>query len=95
MIVIKKGKGAREVLKLFSVELGITPDTENHFQLCNNIKGHKTEITALLEGLGVDPGEYKAILKHAADALLADFIQQIVNLSDDIKSAGIEEDKED
>lgn len=90
MITIKKKKPAKEELKLFSVEIVLTPDTEDRMQMGTKIQGHVAEIEAFLEAMGVNPEEYKLILKHAADVTLKDFMQQVVNLSKSIKGAKME-----
>lgn len=87
MIKIEKEKPAKEELKLFSVEIVLTPDTEDHMQIESRIQGHKSEMKAFLETLDVNPEEYRLILKHAADIMLQDFMQQVVNLSKSIKGA--------
>lgn len=51
-------------------------------------------MTAFLETMDVDPKELESILKHAAKAMLRDFVQQFVNLSKSLEAAEIE-DKED
>lgn len=94
MITIKKEKPAKEELKLFSVEIVLTPDTEDHMQMESRIQGHKSEMKAFLETLDVNPEEYRNITTHAAMAMLRDFIQQFVNLSESLEAAEIE-DKED
>ena len=81
-------------MKLFSVEIVLTPDTEDHMQMEANIQGHKSEVKAFLEAMGVNPEELGSILKHAAKAMLRDFVQQVVNLSESLEAAEIE-DKED
>lgn len=90
MITIKKEKPAKEELKLFSVEIVLTPDVKDHMQMGTKIQGHVAEIEAFLEATGVNPEEYKLILKHAADVTLQDFMQQVVNLSKSIKGAKME-----
>lgn len=91
MITIKKEKPAKRELKLFSVEVTLTPDSEDHMQMEANIKGHKAEMKAFLETLDVNPEEYRSITKHAANAMLRDFIQQVVNLSESLEDAEMEE----
>ena len=49
---------------------------------------------AFLETMDVSPEELGSILKHAAKAMLRDFVQQVVNLSESLEAAEIE-DKED
>lgn len=46
---------------------------------------------AFLETMDVDPTEYKKILRHAAEATLQDFVQQVVNLSESLEGAEMEE----
>lgn len=46
---------------------------------------------AFLEKMEVDPTEYKKILRHAAEATLQDFVQQVVNLSESLEGAEMEE----
>jgi hypothetical protein len=94
MIIIKKEKTEKEALKLFSVEIVLTPDSEDNMQMEANIQGHKSEMKAFLETLDVNPEELGSILKHAAKAMLRDFVQQVVNLSESLEAAEIE-DKED
>lgn len=91
MIKIEKEKPAKRELKLFSVEVALTPDVEDHMQMEANIQGHKSEMKALLETLDVNPEEYRSISKHAADAMLRDFVQQVVNLSESLEGAEMEE----
>lgn len=94
MIKIEKEKPAKEELKLFSVEIALTPDSEDHMQMEANIQGHKSKVKAFLEAMDVNPEEYKSITRHAANAMLRDFVQQVVNLSESLEAAEIE-DKED
>lgn len=91
MITIEKEKTEKEALKLFSVEIVLTPDTEDHMQMEANIQGHKAEMMAFLETMDVDPNELGSILKHAAKAMLRDFVQQVVNLSESLEGAEMEE----
>lgn len=91
MITIEKEKPAKRELKLFSVEIVLTPDSEGHIQTGANIQGHKSEMKAFLEMLGVNPEEYKSISKHAANAMLRDFVQQVVNLNESLGGAEMEE----
>ena len=88
--VIEKEKPAEEI-KLFSIEVVLTPDAEDHVQMEANIKGHRAETKAFLDGMGVNPEEYKAIIKHAAQATIKDFVQQVVNLSVTLEGAEMEE----
>lgn len=55
MITIKKEKPAKEELKLFSVEIVLTPDVKDHMQMEAKIKGHRAEMMAFLEKMEVDP----------------------------------------
>lgn len=91
MITIKKEKPAKRELKLFSVEIVLTPDSEDRMQMEANIQGHKAEMKAFLEAMDVNPEEYRSISKHAANAMLRDFVQQVVNLSESLESAEIKE----
>ncbi len=91
MIIIKKEKAEKEALKLFSVEIVLTPDSEDHMQMEANIQGHKSEVKAFLETLDVNPEEYRSIIKHAANAMVQDFVQQVVNLSESIEGAEMED----
>ena len=88
--VIKKEKPAEEI-KLFSIEVVLTPDTEDGMQMETNIRGHRAEVQAFLETMDVDPEERESILKHSAKAMLKDFIQQVVNLSESLEGAEMEE----
>lgn len=94
MITIEKEKPAKEALTLFSVEIVLTPDSEDHMHLEAHIKGSRPEMMAFLETMDVSPEELGSILKHAAKAMLRDFVQQVVNLSESLEAAEIE-DKED
>ena len=89
MITIKKEKTEKEALTLFSVEIVLTPDSEDQMEA--NIQGHKSEMKAFLETLDVNPEEYRSISKHAANAMLRDFVQQVVNLSESLEGAEMEE----
>lgn len=91
MITIEKEKPQREAIKLFSVEVVLTPDTDDHMHMETSIKGHRAEVQAFLETMDVDPEEYQSILKSAARAMLKDFIQQVVNSSEKLKGAVIDE----
>lgn len=91
MITIKKEKPAKEELKLFSVEIVLTPDTEDHMQMESRIQGHKSEMKAFLDTLDISPEKYRDIMTHAAKATVKDLIQQVVNLSESIEGAEIEE----
>lgn len=46
---------------------------------------------AFLETMDVDPKEFRSILKHAAKAMIQDFVQQVVNLSESLEGAEMEE----
>lgn len=87
MITIKKEKSAKEALELFTVTVVLKSDVGDSVQMGTKIQGHVAEIEAFLEATGVNPEEYKLILKHAADVTLQDFMQQVVNLSKSIKGA--------
>ena len=91
MIVIEKEKPAKEALTLFSVEVILTPDTDDHMHLETNIEGHRAEVQAFLETMDADPEGYQSILKSAARAMLRDFIQQVVNSSESLEGAEMEE----
>lgn len=77
-------------MTLFSVEIVLTPDSEDHMQMEANIQGYKSEMKAFLETLDVNPEEYRSITRHAANAMLRDFIQQVVNLSESLEGAEME-----
>lgn len=94
MITIEKEKPAKRELKLFSVEVAITPDVEDNMQLETHIEGSRPDMMAFLETMDVNSKELGSILKHAAKAMLRDFVQQVVNLSESLEAAEIE-DKED
>lgn len=91
MITIEKEKPAKRELKLFSVEVTLTPDVEDNAQLETHIEGSRPEMMAFLETMDVDPKEYRSILKSAARAMLRDFIQHVVNSSESLEGAEIEE----
>lgn len=91
MITIKKEKTEKEALTLFSVEIALAPNAEDNMQMEANIQGHKSEMKAFLETLDVNPEEYRSISKHAANAMLRDFVQQVVNLSESLEGAEMEE----
>lgn len=91
MITIKKEKPAKRELKLFSVEVTLTPDVEDNAQLETHIEGNRPEMMAFLEAVDVNPEECRSITRHAANAMLRDFIQQVVNLSESIEGAEMEE----
>lgn len=73
---------------LQSCSQGYSP--EYQFKNINSL----TEMMAFLETMDVSPEELGSILKHAAKAMLRDFVQQVVNLSESLEAAEIE-DKED
>lgn len=91
MITIEKEKTEKEALKLFSVEVTLTPDVEDNAQLGTHIEGSRSEMMAFLEAMDVNPEEYRSILRHAAKAMLRDFVQQVVNLSESLEGAEMEE----
>ena len=91
MIIIKKEKPAKRELKLFSVEVTLTPDVEDNAQLETHIEGSRSEMMAFLEAMDVNPEEYRSILKHAVKAMLRDFVRQVVNLSESLEGAEMEE----
>lgn len=91
MITIEKEKPAKRELKLFSVEVALAPDVEDKMHLETHIKGSRPEMMAFLETMDVDPNELGSILKHAAKAMLRDFVQQVVNLSESLEGAEMEE----
>ena len=91
MIIIKKEKPAKEALTLFSVEIVLTPDSEDHMQMEANSQGYKSEVKAFLEAMDVNPEEYRSIIRHSAEALLQDFVQQVVNLSESLEGAEMKE----
>lgn len=91
MIKIEKEKPAKEALTLFSVEIVLTPDSEDRMQMEANIQGHKAEMKAFLEAMDVNPEEYRSIMRNAAKATVREFAQQVVNLSESLESAEIKE----
>lgn len=91
MITIEKEKTAKRELKLFSVEIVLIPDTKDHMHLETHIKGHRAEMMAFHEAMDVNPKECESILKHAAKAMLRDFVQQVVNLSESLEGAEMKE----
>lgn len=91
MITIKKEKPAKEALELFTVTVVLKSDVGDSVQMEAKIKGHRAEMMAFLENMEVDPTEYKKILRHAAEATLQDFVQQVVNLSESLEGAEMEE----
>ena len=58
MTTIKKEKPAKRELKLFSVEVALTPDVEDNMQLETHIEGSRPEMMAFLETMDVDPKEH-------------------------------------
>lgn len=94
MTTIKKEKPAKRELKLFSVEVALTPDVEDNMHLETHIEGSRPEMMAFLETMDVDPKELGSILKHAAKAMLRDFVQQVVNLSESLEGAEMEEEED-
>lgn len=58
------------------------------------VKGSRPEMMAFLETMDVSPEELGSILKHAAKAMLRDFVQQVVNLSESLEAAEIEDKEE-
>lgn len=94
MITIEKEKPAIRELKLFSVEVALAPDVEDKMHLETHIKGNRPEMMAFLETMDVDPKELGSILKHSAKAMLRDFVQQFVNLSESLEGAEIEDKEE-
>lgn len=91
MITIEKEKPAKRELKLFSVEVALTTDVEDNMHLETHIGGSRPEMMAFLETMDVDPKELESILKHAVKAMLRDFVQQVVNLSESLEGAEMEE----
>lgn len=89
--VIEKEKPAKRELKLFSVEVTLTPDVEDNMQLETHIEGSRSEMMAFLKTMDVDPKELESILKHAVKAMLRDFVQQVVNSSESLEGAEMEE----
>lgn len=87
----KEEKHAKRELKLFSVEVALTPDVEDNAQLETHIEGSRPEMMAFLKTMDVDPKELESILKHAVKAMLRDFVQQVVNLSESLEGAEMEE----
>lgn len=64
MITIEKEKPAKEALELFTVTVLRKSDVGDSVQMGTKIQGHVAEIEAFLEATGVNPEEYKLILKH-------------------------------
>ena len=48
-------------------------------------------MVAFLETMDVNSKELVSILKHAAKAMMKDFVQQVVNLSESLEGAEMEE----
>ena len=94
MITIEKEKPAKRELKLFSVEVALTPDVEDKMHLETHIKGSRPEMMAFLETMDVNSKELESILKHAAKAMIKDFVQQVVNLSESLEGAEMEDVEE-
>lgn len=46
---------------------------------------------AFLKVMDVNPEEYRSILKHAVKAMLRDFVQQVVNLSESLEGVEMKE----
>lgn len=91
MIKIEKEKPAKEKLTLFSVEIALLSNAEDHMQMAANIQGRKSVVKTFLEAMGVNPEEYRSIMRHAANATLQDLVQQVVNLSESLEGAEMEE----
>lgn len=91
MITIEKQKPAKEALELFTVTVVLKSDVGDSVQMGTKIQGHVAEIEAFLETMDVSPEELGSILKHAAKAMLRDFVQQVVNLSESLEGAEMEE----
>ena len=91
MINIKKEKPAEEALTLFSVTVKLTQGDESGIHVSANVKGHRAEMMAFLDTLDISPEKYRDIMTHAAKATVKDLIQQVVNLSESIEGAEIEE----
>lgn len=90
MTTIKKEKPAKRELKLFSVEVALTPDVEDNAQLETHIEGSRPEIMAFLKVMDVNPEEYRSIIRHSAEAMLRDFVQLVVNLSESLEGVEME-----
>lgn len=90
MITIEKEKPAKRELKLFSVEVTLTPDVEDNAQLETHIEGNRPEMMAFLKAMDVNSKELESILKHAVKAMLRDFVQQVVNLSESLEGVEME-----
>ena len=91
MITIKKEKPAKEALELFSVEVALTPGDESGIHVSANVKEHRAEMMALLDTLDISPEKYRDVMTHAAKATVKDLVQQVVNLSESLEGAEMEE----
>lgn len=91
MITIEKEKPAKEALTLFSVTVKLTPGDESGIHVSANVKGHRAEMMAFLDTLDISPEKYRDIMTHAAKATVRDLVQQVVNLSESLEGAEIEE----
>lgn len=91
MITIEKEKTAEEALTLFSVTVKLTQGDESGIHVSANVKGHRAEMMAFLDTLDISPEKYRDIMIHAAKATVKDLIQQVVNLSESIEGAEMEE----
>ena len=88
---IEKETEEGKELTLFSVTVNLTPETQGGIHVNTNVKGHRAEMMAFLEALDVNPVKYRDIMTHAAKATVQDFVQQIVNHSDNIEGAEIKD----
>lgn len=91
MITIEKEKPAKEALELFTVTVVLKSDVGDSVQLETHIEGSRPEMMAFLETMDVSPEKLGSILKHAAKAMVKDFVQQVVNLSESLEGAEMEE----
>lgn len=91
MITIEKQKPAKKALELFTVTVVLKSDVGDNMQMEANIQGHKSGVKAFLETMDVSPEEYRSIIRHASNAMLQDFVQQVVNLSESLEGAEMEE----
>ena len=91
MIKIEKEKPAEEALTLFSVTVKLTSGDESGIHVSANVKGHRAEMMAFLDTLDISPEKYRDIMTHAAKATVRDLVQQVVNLSESLEGAEIEE----
>ena len=94
MIKIEKEKPAEEALTLFSVTVKLTPGDESGIHVSANVKGHRAEMMAFLDTVDISPEKYRDIMTHAAKATVRDLVQQVVNLSESLEGAEIEETEE-